>query len=94
MGTDASNNNLNRTLGGYLNISEAFDIALPNWQMLRILDKEISIQKAEADWLDALIVAMDFMKTQIMYVWLRRVIRQLCWPRTTVSNIAFACFFS
>lgn len=69
MGTDTSNNNLNRTIGGYENISEAFDMAQTNWQMLRILDKEISTQKAVADWMDALIVAMDFMKNHILYVW-------------------------
>lgn len=68
MGTDSTHNNLNSTLGGYENISEAFDVATTNWQMLKILDKEISQNKSDADWLDAIIVAMDFMKTQTTYV--------------------------
>lgn len=66
MGTNSTHNNLHTTLGGYENISEAFDIGTTNWQMLKILDKEISSNNNDADWLDALIVAMDFMKNQIV----------------------------
>lgn len=62
MGTEDTNNQLNST-GGYDNITEAFDIAISNFQMLRILEKDIkSNNVVEADWLDALIVAMNFLK--------------------------------
>lgn len=68
MGTDESNNNLHKELGSYENISEAFELQTGNWQMLRILDKEVQTRKNRADWLDALIVAMDFMKRSIVLV--------------------------
>lgn len=49
-----------------------------NWQMLKILEKEIDApSNSEGDWLDALVVAMDFLKEQTLYdlpaVWILRV---------------------
>lgn len=62
MGTEATNNQLN-SMGGYENITEAFDLAITNFQMLRILEKDIkSNNLVQSDWLDALIVAMNFLK--------------------------------
>ena len=59
-------NDLNRSLGGYENITEHHDIQTPNWQMLRSLDKEVQQGEAFGDWVDCLIVAMNFMQLQTM----------------------------
>lgn len=67
IGTDCTNNVLNNTLGDYEHISVAFNLEQTNWQMLKILEKEIvGPSNSEADWLDALIVAMDFLKEQTL----------------------------
>ncbi|XP_058449906.1 X-ray repair cross-complementing protein 5 isoform X2 [Malaya genurostris] len=63
MGTEQTNNQLNIEHGGYGNISEAFELAPSNWQMLRIMDKQIPHpSKVNADWFDALVVAMNYLK--------------------------------
>lgn len=65
MGTDESNNNLHETLGGYEHISPATEAIVPTWDMLRRLRKDIVFTKNTADWLDALIVALDFLRTEL-----------------------------
>ena len=62
MGTQGTNNNLSNELCGYEHISEAFDMGLTNWQMLRILENEIKPSNCEADWLDAIVIGMDVLK--------------------------------
>lgn len=62
IGTDSTNNKLANDGAGYEHISVGFDLAMPTWQMLRILEKEIQPQRSEADWLDGIIVAMDLLK--------------------------------
>lgn len=66
MGTDGTNNSLNETLGGYENISCAFDVEITKWEMLQILENEIKPAQGdkEGDWLDAIIVAMDILRNQ------------------------------
>lgn len=65
MGTDETSNELNTTLGGYENIVEKFHLGLANWQMIRTLESEVKIcETSSADWLDSLIVAMDFLKRE------------------------------
>ncbi|XP_037024840.1 X-ray repair cross-complementing protein 5 isoform X2 [Bradysia coprophila] len=70
IGTDDTNNVLNDsedTLGDYEHISVAFDLEMTNWQMLKILEREIvGPSNSEGDWLSALIVAMDFLKGQML----------------------------
>lgn len=70
IGTDGTNNVLNiseDTLGDYENISVAFNLEQTNWQMLRILEREIvGPSNSEGDWLSALVVAMDFLKEQML----------------------------
>ncbi|KAJ6645641.1 X-ray repair cross-complementing protein 5 [Pseudolycoriella hygida] len=67
VGSDCTNNALNKSLGDYENISVALDLEQANWQMLRIVEREIvGPSNSEGDWLDALIVAMDFLKTQTL----------------------------
>lgn len=63
MGTNRTNNNLHNNLGGYENISVAIDLAITNWNMIKIIDMEIKKENGNADWMDALIVAMDFLRT-------------------------------
>lgn len=63
MGTDKTSNQLNVEYGGYENIAEAFELGPSNWQMLRVLEKQIQPSKVDADWFDALVVAMHFLKT-------------------------------
>ncbi|XP_058816505.1 X-ray repair cross-complementing protein 5 [Topomyia yanbarensis] len=63
MGTEQTNNQLNIEYGGYENISEAFELGPSNWQMLRIMEKQIKHpSKVNAGWFDALVVAMNFLK--------------------------------
>uniref|UniRef100_A0A182NAS9 Ku domain-containing protein n=1 Tax=Anopheles dirus TaxID=7168 RepID=A0A182NAS9_9DIPT len=61
-GTPETNNQLNVELGGYENICEAFELKPANWQTLRILENQVSRSDAEVNWLDALIVATNFLR--------------------------------
>jgi hypothetical protein len=63
MGTEETTNELNHTLGGYENISEAFDFSIPHWKKLRIIKHKIQPTDKSSDWFDALIVAINFYKT-------------------------------
>lgn len=62
MGTEETNNQLNIEYGGYQHISEAFELNPSNWQMLRIMEKQVLPSNVNADWFDALVVAMNFLK--------------------------------
>ncbi|XP_055596819.1 X-ray repair cross-complementing protein 5 [Uranotaenia lowii] len=62
MGTNETSNQLNVEYGGYDHVSEAFDISPSNWQMLRVLEKQVQPSEVNADWFDALVVAMNFLK--------------------------------
>lgn len=62
MGTEKTNNQLNIEYGGYEHISEAFELNPSNWQMLRIMEKQVHASNVNADWFDALVVAMNFLK--------------------------------
>lgn len=58
MGSDHTNNQLDKD-GEYQHISLAFDLSLPTWQMLRVVKEEIHPQKEKANWIEAIIVAID-----------------------------------
>lgn len=62
MGTDSTSNNLNSTLDGYEHIMLAIDLDTTNWAMLQVLAREVVAGQSEADWLDAIIVAIDVFK--------------------------------
>lgn len=62
MGTDATSNNLNNTLEGYEHIVLANDLEQTHWSMLQLLEREVSTGQFDADWLDAIIVAIDLLK--------------------------------
>jgi len=67
MGTNATSNQLNSSIGGYDNISVLIELALSNWNMIRTLENEIVLSTKVADWFDALIVAMDFLRQSTLY---------------------------
>ena len=61
MGTEDTSNALNSSLGGYENICEAFELSTPNWDMIRKLEKHLEPSNSSADWIDSLLVAMNFL---------------------------------
>lgn len=65
MGTTITSNSLNKELGGYEHISDTFPMAPTNWDMLNYLENSIDPpnEKIEADWLSAIVVAMDYLKS-------------------------------
>lgn len=62
MGTDFTKNHLNDTLDGYEHITLAIDLDTTNWSMLQVLAREVAAGKSEADWMEAIIVAIDVFK--------------------------------
>lgn len=64
MGTDESNNALYQNHGGYEHISNATGFVVPTWDLLKILRNDIQHTQNDTDWLDALIVAIDFINTE------------------------------
>lgn len=61
MGSNTTGNQLNSQHSGYDNICEAFDLQCTNWNMLRVLESEIEAGQQPADWLDAIVVALDML---------------------------------
>ena len=61
MGTDDTNNDLNKSLEGFQNVTEFIPLQLPNWDMIRMVDK-IEVCDAPSDWVDGLVVALNFAK--------------------------------
>lgn len=64
MGTEESKNRLFEDHGGYDHISKAFPFVVPSWDLLRILRNDIQHTKYSGDWMDALIVALDYIKSE------------------------------
>lgn len=62
MGTDGTDNGLHEQLGGYEHISHAFPLASTTWNMLKYIEYSIDPTNSVADWLDAIVVAMDVLK--------------------------------
>lgn len=62
MGTDGTDNDLNEELQGYEHISKAFAMGIVTWSMLKYIDYSIEPANSQADWLDAILVAMDCLK--------------------------------
>ena len=64
MGCDDTENDLNSSLEGYENISETIPLSIPNWDMLRTLEKIEASDTANSDWVDGLVVALNYLKIQ------------------------------
>ncbi|ETN65831.1 ku P80 DNA helicase [Anopheles darlingi] len=63
MGTDETSNQVNTEHGsGYEHICEASELKLPNWHTSRVLENKVLRSNSEANWYDALIVAVDFLR--------------------------------
>ena len=65
LGADTEND-LNRSLGGYVNIKEHEELKTSNWQMLRSLEKEVHPGTQMGDWMDGLIVGLNFLQNGAM----------------------------
>jgi ATP-dependent DNA helicase 2 subunit 2 len=61
MGSDETQNSLNTSLSGFDNIVEKIPLQISSWDMVRTLES-ISICDFTSDWVDALVVAVDFAK--------------------------------
>lgn len=64
MGTKESKNELYSGGGEYEHISSATGFVVPTWDLLRILRNDIQMTKYKSDWLDALLVALNFVTTE------------------------------
>jgi hypothetical protein len=58
LGSDETNNSLN-----YKNISVTHSLALPSWEMVQFVE-DLKESMVNADWLDAIVVAMDVLKEE------------------------------
>lgn len=63
-GTDGTDNRLHGELGGYEHISNAFPLGSTTWNMLKYIEYSIDPTYNVADWIDAIVVAMDVLKQQ------------------------------
>lgn len=68
MGTDEANNHLFEAHGTYDHISIATSFVVPDWNLLRILRNDIQNTKNNSDWLEALIVAIDYINAEPRYL--------------------------
>lgn len=64
MGCDDTKNDLNSSLEGYENIAEVIPLSIPRWEMLRTLEKIEASDTASTDWVDGLVVALNYLKLQ------------------------------
>ncbi|CAO1394725.1 unnamed protein product [Diamesa hyperborea] len=64
MGCDDTQNDLNSSLEGYENIAEVIPLSIPRWEMLRTLEKIEASDTASSDWVDGLVVALNYLKIQ------------------------------
>lgn len=61
MGAEETSNDLNSSLQGFENIVEMTQLQIPTWEMIRDLDK-LNPCDYSSDWVDGLIVALNFAK--------------------------------
>ncbi|XP_040057324.2 X-ray repair cross-complementing protein 5 [Gasterosteus aculeatus] len=61
-GTDSTKNSLDRD-GQYQNITVHRHLMVPDFHLLEEIENEIHPESQQADWLDALVVCMDLLKT-------------------------------
>uniref|UniRef100_U5EX40 Putative x-ray repair complementing defective repair in chinese hamster cells 5 n=1 Tax=Corethrella appendiculata TaxID=1370023 RepID=U5EX40_9DIPT len=62
MGTDDTKNQLHEKLGGYDRICEKINLSMVNCTQLRTIENEISVSESTADWIDGLVVGLNFLK--------------------------------
>lgn len=65
MGTDDTINDLNAAEPGkYRNISKAMNLAEASWEMLEQFERHLKINTVDADWTEALEVAVDYLNKE------------------------------
>ncbi|XP_059617558.1 X-ray repair cross-complementing protein 5 [Phlebotomus argentipes] len=65
MGTNESSNDLNAANPAkYKNIIKAMNLTQTSWEMLELLENHLKICQADADWTEALEVALDFLEKE------------------------------
>lgn len=75
LGTNETDNEMNKDCGGYKNISWAFPISPVSWDSLRFVAKSLPAPNNDdviADWLDGIVVAVDQLKRSecvSLFVW-------------------------
>jgi hypothetical protein len=62
LGSDETENSLN-----YKNIKVTHSLALPSWEVLQFVNN-LKGTTVNADWLDAIVVAMNVLKEETKYV--------------------------
>lgn len=62
MGTNETDNELNIELQGYEHISHGIRMGCVTWNMLKFVDSSIDGSGVNADWLDAIVVAMNYLR--------------------------------
>jgi hypothetical protein len=62
LGSNETQNSLN-----YKNIKVTHSLALPSWEMVQFVE-DLRGTTVNADWLDAIVVAMDVLKEETEYV--------------------------
>lgn len=62
MGTKATDNTMHASQGGFEHICEAFDVQCTTWRMLDVLQSQVERGSGPANWLDAILVALDMFK--------------------------------
>ncbi|XP_028993054.1 X-ray repair cross-complementing protein 5 [Betta splendens] len=62
-GTDATKNPLDRD-GQYQNITVHRHLTVPDFELLEEIEHQVQPENQQADWLDALVVCMDILKTE------------------------------
>lgn len=65
LGTTSTDNDLNAEQGGYDHINRALGMEPVSWDTLNYIHNSIDppADNVTADWLDAIVVAMDYYKT-------------------------------
>lgn len=61
MGTDETDNRLDQDV--YKNIACKFDFQTASWDMLRFIENEVKTTNKTSDWINALVVSMDLLKS-------------------------------
>lgn len=63
-GTEGTKNDLNSSLEGFESITELIEMQRPNWNMIRMINQLEPTSDITTDWVDGLVVAVNFAKNE------------------------------
>lgn len=63
MGTENTDNDLNKSLGDFENLVEFIKLQKPNWNMIRQIEK-LEASDVSSDWVDGLTCSLNFAKEE------------------------------